>query len=297
MPELPEVDTVARELREGSAGRGPSVLGRVIKRVTVRWPRQIARPAAHEIEDRLRGQQVLSVGRRGKVIVIGLTQDRLLVHLRMSGDLTVVPGDAPPDKHAHTVFHFEDGSELRFSDTRKFGKVWVVLETDEVLGDLGPEPLDESFTPAVLAERLAERQRALKPLLLDQTFLAGVGNIYADEALHLAGLHPLRRSDTLSPREVRGLWKALRQALMDGLARNGASIDWQYRGGQYQEVLRAYGRADRPCQRPGCTGTIRRIVVGQRSTHYCPVCQPLKGPGVDWVAAAARRTRRVLQRG
>ncbi len=292
MPELPEVETVARELREGSTTRGPSVLGRVIAGVTVRWPRQIAAPSPREIDDRLRGQQVLAVGRRGKVIVFRLTRDVLLVHLRMSGDLTVTSGVTPTDKHAHTVFHFEDGSELRFSDTRKFGKVWVVAQVEDVLGGLGPEPLDDAFTPAVLAERLKMRQRALKPLLLDQAFLAGVGNIYADEALHLAGLHPLRRSDTLSPREVRGLWKALRQALNDGLRHNGASIDWQYRGGGYQEVLRAYGRSGRECQRPGCAGRIRRIVVGQRSTHFCPVCQPKRGPGKDWVAAAARRARR-----
>lgn len=292
MPELPEVETVARELREGSAARGPSVLGRVIARVTVRWPRQIAAPAPRDVEARLRGQKVLAVGRRGKVIVFTLSRDVMLVHLRMSGDLTVVPGEAPPDKHAHTVFQFEDGSELRFSDTRKFGKVWVVADAAAVLGGLGPEPLDDAFTPAVLAERLQGRHRLLKPLLLDQAFLAGVGNIYADEALHLAGLHPQRLSDTLTPREVRALWKALRLALNDGLRHNGASIDWQYRGGGYQEVLRAYGRAGRECQRPGCTGRIRRIVVGQRSTHFCPVCQLKRGPGVDWVEAAARRSRR-----
>ncbi len=292
MPELPEVETVARELREGSGARGPSVLGRVIVDVTVRWPRQIAAPAPGEIAARLRDQQVLEVGRRGKVLVFRLSRDTLLVHLRMSGDLAVTAGDAPTDRHAHTVFHFADGSELRFSDTRKFGKVWVVADAAEVTGALGPEPLDVAFTPAVLAERLNAHKRALKPLLLDQAFLAGVGNIYADESLHLAGLHPLRRSDTLSPREVRGLWKALRQALNDGLRHNGASIDWQYRGGEYQEVLRAYGRAGRDCQRPGCTGRIRRIVVGQRSTHFCPVCQPKRGPGVDWVATAARRMRR-----
>ncbi|HRE28733.1 MAG TPA: bifunctional DNA-formamidopyrimidine glycosylase/DNA-(apurinic or apyrimidinic site) lyase [Anaerolineales bacterium] len=293
MPELPEVETVARELREGSAARGPSVLGRTIARVTVRWPRQIVEPTPREIEPRLHGQQVLTVGRRGKVIVFTLTRDVLLVHLRMSGDLTVVAGDAPPDKHAHTVFHFADGAELRFSDTRKFGKIWVVPDVNAVLAGLGPEPIDDDFTSAVLAERLRAHRRALKPLLLDQSFVAGVGNIYADEALHLAGLHPLRRSDTLTPPEVRGLWKALRQALNDGLRHNGASIDWQYRGGGYQEVLRAYGRAGRACQRPGCTGHIRRIVVGQRSTHFCPVCQRRTGAGKDWVAVAARRSQRM----
>jgi formamidopyrimidine-DNA glycosylase len=276
MPELPEVETVARELREGSPGRGPSVVGRTIQRVTVRWPRHIARPAPREVQKRLPGQVVQLVSRRGKYLVFQLSRDVLLVHLKMSGDLTMAPAGAPRDKHAHTIFHFADGWELRFSDTRKFGKVFLAARAEDVTGALGPEPLERAFTARRLGAMLAARKRQLKPLLLDQTFLAGVGNIYADEALHRAGLHPLRRSDTLTPAEVRGLWAAIRRALRDGLRHNGTSIDWAYRGGAFQGYLRVYDREGLPCLR--CGTTIRRVVVGQRSTHFCPACQP-SSPG------------------
>jgi formamidopyrimidine-DNA glycosylase len=190
----------------------------------------------------------------------------------MSGDLTVVDAAAPADPYAHTIFHFADGAELRFSDTRKFGKVFLVARIEEVTSALGPEPLAPGFTARELAERLAARKRALKPLLLDQTFLAGLGNIYTDEALHLAGLHPLRRSDSLRPAEVRSLWSAIRRVLKTGIRHNGASIDWAYRGGGFQNHFRVYGRAEEPCYT--CGTPIRRTVIGQRGTHLCPHCQP-----------------------
>ncbi|MCC7361500.1 MAG: DNA-formamidopyrimidine glycosylase [Anaerolineales bacterium] len=275
MPELPEVETVVRELRQGGPTRGASVVGRTLARVTVRWPRHIATPSARGVQQRLPGQTILGLRRRGKYLIFDLTHDVLLIHLKMSGDLTVVGPDAPPDKHAHTVFHFTDGSALRFSDTRKFGKVFVVGQAEEIVGGLGPEPLEPDFTAKQLGRMLAARHRQLKPLLLDQTFLAGLGNIYTDEALHLAGLHPLRLSDSLSAAEVRTLWQSIRRALRAGLRHNGASIDWVYRGGGYQRHFRVYGRAGRPCLR--CGTPIRRMVVGQRGTHYCPTCQPLPG--------------------
>jgi formamidopyrimidine-DNA glycosylase len=190
MPELPEVETIARMLREGSRERGPSVVGQTITRVTVRWPRHIATPTPREAQRRLRGQTIRAVGRRGKYVVFTLTQGVMLIHLRMSGDLLVAPHTAPRDQHAHTIFHFASGYDLRFTDTRKFGKVFVAATMEEVTGHLGPEPLERSFTAKKLAERLRGKQRALKPLLLDQTFIAGIGNIYADESLHLARLHP-----------------------------------------------------------------------------------------------------------
>lgn len=274
MPELPEVETIARALQEGNRGHGPSVVGRTIARVTVHWPRHIARPAPIEVQQRLPGQVVQGVSRRGKYLIFQLSQDVLLVHLKMSGDLTVVPADAAPDKHVHTIFHFNDGWELRFRDPRKFGKVFVVPQAEAVTAALGPEPLDEAFTAQLFGERLAARRRALKPLLLDQSFLAGVGNIYADESLHRAGLHPLRRSHTLELAEVRALWQAIRRTLRAALQHSGASIDWQYRGGGYQNHFRVYDRAGQPCR--VCGALIRRIVVGQRSTYFCPHCQPLR---------------------
>jgi formamidopyrimidine-DNA glycosylase len=272
MPELPEVETVVRELRAGNGARGPSVIGRVIARVTVRWPRHIARPSPRALQTALRGQAIRAVRRRGKYLIFDLDRGTLLIHLKMSGDLQVVGADAPRDKHAHTVFHFTDGLSLRFSDTRKFGKVFYAPQAEDVVGALGPEPLEAAFTAKTLGARLAGKQRQLKPLLLDQTFIAGLGNIYADEALHLAGLHPLRRSDSLFPAEVRALWRGIRRALQTGLKHNGASIDWVYRGGGFQRYFRVYDRAGEPCRR--CGTPIRRITVGQRGTHFCPHCQP-----------------------
>jgi formamidopyrimidine-DNA glycosylase len=273
MPELPEVETVVRELREGGGARGPSVVGKTIERVTVRWPRHIATPSPKLLQRQLPGQQVLNVRRRGKYLIFDLTAGALLIHLKMSGDLKVVNGDASPNKHAHTIFHFTDGTALRFSDTRKFGKVFYVPRAEDITGALGPEPLERNFTAAQLGAMLAERRRLLKPLLLDQTFLAGLGNIYTDEALNLAALHPLRQSDSLTPVEVRALWIAIRRALRSGIRHNGASIDWVYQGGSHQQHFRVYDQVGQPC--PRCGTPVRRIVVGQRGTHFCPGCQTL----------------------
>jgi formamidopyrimidine-DNA glycosylase len=271
MPELPEVETIVRELREGSAARGPSVVGQTIVRVTVRWPRHIATPSARLLKQQLAGQTIQRLARRGKYLIFELSGGVMLIHLKMSGDLSLAEAGAEADRHAHTIFHFADGTALRFSDTRKFGKVYFVAKAEDIIGPLGPEPLEPSFTAARLGRMLAERKRALKPLLLDQTFIAGLGNIYTDEALHLAGLHPLRRSDSLTPAEVGALWKSIRRALRSGIAHNGASIDWVYRGGGMQNHFRVYGRADEACFT--CGTPIRRITVGQRGTHFCPHCQ------------------------
>lgn len=273
MPELPEVETIVRQLRDGGRGHASSVIGKRIQSVTVKWPRHVARPSARALQQELRGQTVQALGRRGKYLVFQLSNGFMLIHLKMSGDLKLVPAGAAPEPHAHTIFHFTDGTALRFSDTRKFGKVFWVGRAEDVTGGLGPEPLEPGFTPARLGRMLAERKRALKPLLLDQTFVAGLGNIYTDEALNLAGLHPLRRSDSLSPSEVRALWRGIRRALRSGIRHNGASIDWVYRGGGYQHHFRVYDRAGQPC--PRCGTPIRRMVVGQRGTHYCPQCQAL----------------------
>jgi len=273
MPELPEVETIVRQLRQGAPVHVSSVIGKRIQRVTVKWPRHVARPSARLLQQELRGQTVQTLSRRGKYLVFNLSGGVMLIHLKMSGDLKLVGPGTPADKYAHTIFHFTDGSALRFSDTRKFGKVFWVTQAEEVTGALGPEPLEAGFTAARLGRMLAERQRALKPLLLDQTFIAGLGNIYTDEALHRAGLHPLRRSDSLSAAEVSALWRAIRQALRLGIKHNGASLDWVYRGGEFQHHFRVYDRAGKPCLT--CGTPIRRIVVGQRGTHFCPRCQPL----------------------
>jgi formamidopyrimidine-DNA glycosylase len=273
VPELPEVETIARTLREGRNG-SPSLLGRRIERVTLRWPGHVGSPTPAAFRRRIQGQVVRDVSRRGKFLVFSLDRGTLLVHLRMSGDLILAPAASPADRFERTTFHLDGGWQLRFSDARKFGRVFLVESADALLGTLGPEPLDRGFTAANLAARLASHRRALKPLLLDQGFLAGVGNIYADEALHRARLHPLRRSDDLSPEEIRSLWRGIRDALRMGLRHNGASLDWVYRGGDFQNHFRVYQRAGEPC--PVCETPIVRRVIGQRAAHYCPSCQPEK---------------------
>ncbi|MGA2112216.1 MAG: bifunctional DNA-formamidopyrimidine glycosylase/DNA-(apurinic or apyrimidinic site) lyase [Anaerolineales bacterium] len=290
MPELPEVETIARSLR-GPRPDQPAILGRTIQSVTLRWPRHVAAPSPEAFARDLRGLPIEAVGRRGKYLLLRLDGLWLLLHLRMSGDLRVLPSDAPLEKHDLTLLHLSGGVDLRFHDPRRFGRLWLVSDPAQILGSLGPEPLEEAFTAQDLARRLRGRRRLLKPLLLDQTFLAGLGNIYADEALHRAGLHPLRRSDTLRPEETRALWRGIRAALRAGLRHNGASIDWVYRGGDFQNHFRVYGRAGEPC--PACGASIRRIRVGQRSTHYCPHCQPWRGAGPPRAGRSSGRDSKV----
>lgn len=180
--------------------------------------------------------------------------------------------NSPAGRYDHTVFHLEDGWDLRFSDARKFGRVHLLKDPQKILGKLGPEPLDDEFTSGLFFAMLNGRNRQIKPLLLDQSFIAGIGNIYADEALHRAGIHPLRKSDTLGENETRALWSSIRETLHDGIQRNGASIDWVYRGGEFQNDFKVYSRNDEPCLT--CSTPIRRISVGQRGTYFCPSCQP-----------------------
>jgi formamidopyrimidine-DNA glycosylase len=270
MPELPEVETIARTLREGVLG--PALPGLRFIGVSTRWPRHFTSPRLPTFRKRIQNRRILDVTRRGKYLVFPLDEGSLLIHLRMSGDLLLAPTDQEPGRFDHTRFHLDNGWDLRFSDARKFGRVSLVPDKEQLLGSLGPEPLEAGFTPKLLAELLADHHRMLKPLLLDQSFIAGIGNIYADEALHIAGLHPLRRSDSLGEDEVHALWHGVREALLAGLKHNGASIDWVYRGGEFQNHFRVYGREGEPC--PECGSTITRIVVGQRGTHLCVHCQP-----------------------
>lgn len=280
MPELPEVETIARALREGGRDGDP-ILGAVIRRAQVLWVRTLAAPAPEDFMTRVPGQVIQSVGRRGKFLVIGLSSDSLLIHLRMSGDLRVEPltgpdgGPLPARPHDRLLLDLEAGRRglrLAFNDPRKFGRVWLARDPLQVLGGLGPEPLDPQFSASDLYRQLRQARRQIKPLLLDQTFLAGLGNIYTDEALHLAGIHPLRISSTLSEEEAARLWEAVRAVLNEGIRRNGASIDWVYRGGGFQNAFQVYGRAGKPC--PQCGAPVVKIAVGQRGTHFCPVCQP-----------------------
>jgi formamidopyrimidine-DNA glycosylase len=269
MPELPEVETIARSLR-------PGLIGRTVLDTYLRWARTLALPSAPAFRKRMRGLVIKAVGRRAKFLNIELlapdqTPYNLLIHLRMSGDLRVKNGKIGPEKHDRLILALTGGKKLVFNDTRKFGRVWLTSNPAQVFGRLGPEPLSDEFTARWLYANLRARRRQLKPLLLDQAFLAGLGNIYTDEALHMARLHPLSGSDSVTARQAERLWQAVQSVLKEGIRRNGASIDWVYRGGEFQNYFRVYGRQGQPC--PVCGALIERLVVGQRGTHICPGCQ------------------------
>ena len=272
MPELPEVETIARTLR-------PQLIGRRIIEADVRWARTVAMPSARKFKEQIAGQRIVDVSRRAKFLYIRLSTPRepqgkaynLLIHLRMSGDLVIKQGKIKPEKHDRLILTLTGNRSLVFNDTRKFGRVWLTKDIEKVLGRLGPEPLSDDFTPNWLYNSLRSRHRQLKPLLLDQTFLAGLGNIYTDEALHMAKLHPRALSDSITAGQAKKLHQAIQAILQEGIRRNGASIDWVYRGGDFQNHFRVYGRDGEPC--PVCGAVIEKIIVGQRGTHICPNCQ------------------------
>jgi len=272
MPELPEVETIARTLRLGSQDQ-PALVNRRILGADLLWQRTLAEPSPVDFTACLVGQVIEDIGRRGKFLYFKLNRDWLLFHLRMSGDLLVKSVSAAHEIHDRLVLNLDGDVKLVFNDARKFGRVWLVNEVDRVVGGLGPEPLDEGFTADRLFDRLHATRRQLKPLLLDQTFIAGLGNIYVDEALNLAHLHPLTPSNLLTIEQVDRLLESIRTVLHAGIARNGASIDWVYRGGDFQNYFRVYQRTGEPCLE--CGTPIARIIVGQRGTHFCPVCQPV----------------------
>lgn len=284
MPELPEVETIARSLRnaagfEFNTGQGlnerPGIVGRVIAEVRVNWPRSVAIPSAEEFGLRLVGQKVLDVSRRGKFLLLQLDRDWLLIHLRMSGDLRVEPCNTSNDQlHDRVIFNFQDGTRLVFNDTRKFGRLWLVSDPLTVLAKLGPEPFSDGLNARSFHTMLHFHKTAIKPLLMNQRFISGLGNIYTDEALHLAHVHPLQKASTLTPVQAEHLLNAIREILNEGILRNGASIDWVYRGGDFQNHFRVYQRTGEACV--DCGSPISRIIVAQRGTHYCPRCQVIQ---------------------
>lgn len=273
MPELPEVETVVRGLR-------PALMGRVITDVVVYWERSIAAPEADVFVQRVTGQRIVDVRRRGKWIVIELNGDTLLVHLRMTGQLLLERDECAEDKYTRVLFRLDDGGQLRFSDMRKFGRLVLTDEPDEVLGKLGPEPLADAFTASRFGEMLAQRRGRIKSLLLNQRFLVGLGNIYVNEALWRARVHPLRAADTLSLAEVERLHGAIRAVLREAIDEGGTTLsDGTYQqtdgsAGEFAPRLAIYGREGEPC--PRCGEEIERITVGQRGTFVCGECQSLQ---------------------
>ena len=274
MPELPEVETVARDLR-------PLITGATIVDATTYWARTLRGIAAEDFADGVAGRRIEGVSRRGKQIVVELSGGSFMtIHLKMTGQLFVVPQGGTEDRYVRLVLELDDGREIRFRDIRKFGRIGLYLATDDPFAAIGPEPLSDAFTVAAFRKRLRARKGRLKSLLLDQSFVAGVGNIYADEALWAARLHPLRTARTLRPADERRLWLEIRRILAEAVIRRGSSID-DYTApdgdGEMQDHLQVYQRAGDPC--PRCGRPIRRVVVGGRATHFCSWCQRL--PATD----------------
>ena len=272
MPELPEVETFRRYLLQGEPG-SPSILGKKIKDADLLWDRTLASPTPEEFKERIQGQFVTGIGRRGKNLLIRLSRDTLIIHLRMSGELIVEEKTNPIGKHYRMILNFADKYRMAFNNIRKFGRIWLSDNPDQVIGNLGPEPLEDDFTPELFHQILQSRSRQLKYFLLDQKMIAGMGNIYTDEALHRAKLHPGRKTDGINPSEAQLLWKSIREVLKEGIQNQGSSIDWMYQGGDYQKYLSVYNQEGEPCKR--CKTPIKRIKIAQRSTYYCPICQLL----------------------
>ncbi len=287
MPELPEVETIARQLRG-------LVVGRRIADFESYWHRVTDPVPAAQVAARLAGRRIAGVGRRGKFVVLELDSgEALIVSLRMTGKLLFRESGAPDDPYTRALVRFRDGTLLRFADTRKFGRI-AVVDLAELSGDgvsstrvpgsakmplhraLGIEPLSRRFTPTWLGDLLRRRGRAaIKPLLLDQRAIAGIGNIYAIEALWRARIHPLRTAGSLRPAEVARLHEAIRWVLRKGIRFGGASRrdyrDARGERGRMQQEFNVYDRAGEPC--PRCGRAIARSVVGGRGTFHCPRCQ------------------------
>ncbi|GAV13413.1 DNA-formamidopyrimidine glycosylase [Paenibacillus sp. NAIST15-1] len=273
MPELPEVETVKQTLNT-------LVAGKRIERVTVTLPRIIQRPL--EIEqfcDALKGHTIERVERRGKFLRILLDGLVLVSHLRMEGRYGVYAANEPVEKHTHVIFHFDDGTELRYKDVRQFGTMHLFAAGEEweqpPLHKLGVEPLSPEFTVERFAEAMRRRRSFIKPVLLNQHIVVGIGNIYVDEALFRAGIHPNRAADELTDEEYALLHRAIIDTLKEAVEAGGSSIKSYVNGqgemGMFQHQLQMYGRQGQPCVQ--CGSIIEKTVVGGRGTHYCPVCQ------------------------
>jgi formamidopyrimidine-DNA glycosylase len=270
MPELPEVETIKNEL-------APWVVGQIFTEVNIFDARLVYGGSAEEIRCGLIGQKVKCLERRGKYLIFHLSNGKsLIVHLRMTGILLLNPKRV--DRYARAIFHFSNGHRLVFSDRRRLGLIWFVDDANTVVYKLGPEPLDESFTPDILGQRLSRHHIPMKAALLDQRIIAGIGNMYADEALFAARIHPLRRTDDLSPEEVQNLYRCIRRVLGAAIGCKGASVDTYVRPegefGTAHSDFKVAHRGGEPCS--VCGSTIERCVVQNRGSYFCPRCQSFR---------------------
>ena len=273
MPELPEVETIRRVLE-------PQLLQASIEAVTVKRPEVIAHPSPSDFCTRLAGQTISGMGRRGKYLSILLeNSSRILVHLRMTGCLLLTSASVPEEKHTHLIFRLNDGRELRFSDTRRFGRLWLFSagEPDSLSGaeKLGKEPFDPAFSASYLRSRLEKRKKAIKECLMDQSVIAGIGNIYSDEILFTARIHPARPANSLSGQEWERLAAVIPERLSYFIEKDQMTPEeyLETRGQDYRNApfLQAYGHEGDPC--PVCAAPLSRLVIGGRSSTFCPVCQ------------------------
>ena len=270
MPELPEVETIRNEL-------SPWIVGQSFTEVTIFDARIVADGPPDEICRGLIGQKIENLGRRGKYLIFHLSNGKsLIMHLRMTGALLLNPKEV--ERYIRAVFHFSSGHRLLFRDQRRFGLIWLVDDVHTVVGKLGPEPLGESFDPGTLKQRLSRRRTPVKTALLDQGIIAGIGNMYADEALFAARIHPLRRANDLSAEEVQTLCHCICKVLGTAIDCKGASVDTYIRPdgerGTAHRDFKVAHRGGEPCSI--CGSTIERVPIQKRGSYFCPRCQPLR---------------------
>lgn len=274
MPELPEVETVRKGLAQ-------LVVGKTIQQMEVLWPKIIESPEVPIFTAALKGQTIEAMDRRGKFLIFRLSDGDLISHLRMEGKYEYFQGEAAVTKHTHVIFHFTDGSQLQYRDVRKFGRMTLVGknqgENYRGIQQLGPEPVLPDFDLKTFQVGLKKHHKAIKPLLLDQKLVTGLGNIYVDEALWTAKIHPEQPADTLRPKEVKLLHQAIIDVLANAVAAGGTTIRTYLNAlgeaGKFQLSLHVYGQTGKPCSR--CGTPIVKIKVAQRGTHFCPHCQKL----------------------
>ena len=272
MPELPEVETVKNELL-------PYVIGRQITDVVLLWAGIVKEPSPEEFRSRLIGQKITGITRRGKYLPFSLSSgDTLIIHLKMTGSLLVQQDSAEPPRFARAVFHLDNDTDIVFRDPRKFGVLRLVEDKNSIIGKLGPEPFDKEFTPRLLGEILLKRKAPMKALLCEQHLIAGIGSMYADEALFATKIHPMRPGTSLSQKDIQNLHKEIRRILSAAIENKGASVDTYFRPdgsrGTAHYQFKVAHRFKEPCYT--CGTPIERIKVRNRGSYFCPRCQQEK---------------------
>ncbi|MCA0969845.1 DNA-formamidopyrimidine glycosylase [Halobacillus litoralis] len=273
MPELPEVETVRQTLLQ-------LVRNKTIERVSVHWGNIIKRPQdPNEFKRLLEGQTILDIERKGKFMIFNMNDLSLVSHLRMEGKFGVFDASEEKPKHTHVIFHFDDGTDLRYDDVRKFGTMHVFEKGEELkekpLKQLGPDPFEDAFSLEYFHEKLQRTSRNIKSVLLDQAVVAGLGNIYVDEALFKARVHPERLANTLTKDEAERVRTASVDIINEAIRQGGSTIrsyiNSQGQIGMFQQQLKVYGKENTGC--PQCGTEITKLKVGGRGTHICPQCQ------------------------